>query len=107
MTRLLIISFLAAAVAAFVAERKGRDWITWTLGTLIFPFALLILLTMPALPKPGITRRCPQCGGIMGEDQARCPSCGADTPIEMHECPGCGKFVSAGTKCPECGRSGH
>ena len=93
MSRLLIISFLAAAVAAFVAERKGRDWIAWTLGALIFPFALLILLALPALPKPGITRRC--------------PSCGADTPIEMHECPGCGKFVSAGTKCPECGSPGR
>ena len=105
MTRLIIISLLAASVAAFVAERKGRDWLSWALGTLVFPFALMVLLTLPALPKPGITRRCPSCGNIMGQGLARCPSCGADTPIEMHECPGCGKFVPMGTKCPECGGS--
>lgn len=107
MSRLIIISFLAAAATAFVAERKGRDWISWMLGALIFPFALLILLALPTLPKPGKTRSCPSCGGIMGEGQARCPSCGADTPIEMHECPGCGKFVSAGTKCSECDKPVH
>ncbi len=102
MSRLIIINLLAAAVAAYVANKKGRDWISWTLGTLIFPFALMMLIAMPDLPKPGITRRCPKCGGLMGTEQAHCPSCGSDSPIEMVECPTCGKFVTSGTRCPEC-----
>ena len=103
MSRLIIINLLAAAVAAFIADRKGRDWVSWTLGTLIFPFALIVLVSLPAIPRPGITKSCPRCGGIMGSGQARCPNCGSDSPIEMVECPSCGKFVTSGTKCPECG----
>jgi RNA polymerase subunit RPABC4/transcription elongation factor Spt4 len=105
MTRLLIISLLAAAAAAFIAERKGRDWISWAIGALIFPFAVLILIPLPALPKPGETRRCPKCSSIMGVGQDHCPNCGTETPIEMMECPGCGMFVTQGTKCPDCGKN--
>lgn len=102
MSRLLIISLIAGAVAALIADRKGRDWLTWCVASILFPFALLVLFALPALPKPGVTKRCGRCGSVMGEREANCPSCGTESPIEMVECPKCGTFVPPGDKCPSC-----
>jgi len=55
--------------------------------------------------------KCPNCGGVIYEDDKFCGSCGAPVNIEAPKektdkiiCPNCGKEVPAGSKfCPECG----
>ena len=104
MSRFLVLSLVAGILGAIIADRKGRDWLTWSVACLLFPFAIIILIGLPVVPKQGITKRCPKCGSIMGARESACPRCGSDSPIEMVECKECGVFVPPGEKCPSCGK---
>ena len=104
------IAFVGAAligtVSFGVARRKGRDTVGWFLATffpalfgfltllLAFPeqsawylsgiFAAVaapaLLLALPAIETPGQTKKCADCGKIIGWKLETCPSCGALVP---------------------------
>lgn len=98
----LVGATLIGASSHGVARRKGRDTVGWYLTsffpallgflTLLLAFpehgvwclagilaAVLfpgILLALPAIETPGQTRRCGECGRIIGWKVDRCPVCG-------------------------------
>ncbi len=102
MTRFLVIQLIAAAAGAYLASRKGRNWIIWGIACFIVPLAFVVLLFLPRALAQGVTKQCPECGRVIPQDAARCEYCKRELPIEMVECPKCGKFVPMGHKCPEC-----
>ncbi len=102
---------LLAAGAWFLARRRGRDTVGWSLAVL-FPAvpgllaALLatpsrpawffgglgsalvlplLLVALPAIETAGQTRRCPGCGRILPWRALDCPSCGASLPPPRRE----------------------
>ncbi len=103
-TRYLIVQLIAAAAGAFVAERKGRNWIAWGVLCFLLPFAFLVLLFLPRALARGITKQCSECGRIIPYGATVCEYCKRELPIEMVKCAECGKYVPEGQKCPECGR---
>ncbi len=102
LTRYIIIQLIAAAVAAFVAERKGRNWIIWGIACFLFPFSLVILAFLPPVLAKGVTKPCPECGRIIRHGSTVCGYCKRELPIEMVQCPRCGKYVPEGQSCPDC-----
>lgn len=105
MSRLLVISLVAGAVGAIVADRKGRSWPFWFLICALFPLMVLVALIMPPVVSRGTTKKCPYCAEIIKHEATACKYCGRDLPIEMVQCPACGKFVPDRDYCSECNRS--
>lgn len=103
-TRYLIIQLVAAAAGAFLAERKGRNWIFWGIVCFLVPLAFLVLLFLPRVLAPGVTKQCPECGRVISHGATVCEYCKRELPIEMVQCPGCGKYVPEGQRCPDCDR---
>jgi RNA polymerase subunit RPABC4/transcription elongation factor Spt4 len=100
--RILVLSLLAAALGAWVAVKKGRNWIVWGLLCFFFPLSFIVLLVMPRVLARGLTKRCPECGRVIPHDAVNCEYCKRELPIEMVQCPRCGKFVPEGQECPDC-----
>jgi hypothetical protein len=99
----LVGATLIGASSYAVARRKGRDTVGWYLTSFIpalFGFLALllafpknvawylsgilvtilppgILLALPPIETPGQTRRCGDCGRIIGWNVDRCPGCGS------------------------------
>jgi len=101
-SRYVIVQLIAAAVGAYLAGKKGRNWIIWGLLCFVFPLSLIILFFLPRVFATGVTKQCPECGRIIPHDALRCEFCRKDLPIEMVQCPKCGKFVPEGQSCPDC-----
>lgn len=101
-TRYLIIQLVAAAAGAYVAERRGRNWIIWGIICFLVPLAFIVLLFLPRVLAEGATKQCPECGRVIRHDATICEYCKRELPIEMVQCPKCGKYMPRGLKCPEC-----
>lgn len=101
-TRYIVINLIAAAVGAYVAGKKGRNWAVWGILCFIFPLTLVIVLFLPSVLSRGVTKQCPECGRIIPHNAMTCDFCKRELPIEMVQCPKCGKFVPEGQKCPDC-----
>jgi hypothetical protein len=104
----LVAALLVGAASCGVARRKGRDTVGWYLMTLfpaLFGFLILllsfpektawymsgilaavvapgVLLVLPSIETPGQTKRCADCGRVIGWKVGTCPWCGslADLP---------------------------
>jgi hypothetical protein len=99
-------ALLLGAASFGVARRKGRDTVGWVLLTVLpafvgflilllaFPekrtawtlsgiFAAVlapgVLLALPGIETPGQTKRCAECGRIIGWKRKTCPGCGGLT----------------------------
>ncbi len=107
----LVGAALVGASSYGVARRKGRDTVGWYLTSFIpalFGFMILlvaypgnvawylsgilltilppgILLALPPIETPGQTRRCSDCGRIIGWNVDRCPGCGSAVGIPQRE----------------------
>jgi hypothetical protein len=105
------IAFLAAvlvgAASYGVARRKGRDTVGWYLmsffpavsgflillvafpgrpvwylsGILVTILVPGVLLALPGIETPGQTKRCAECGRIIGWTIERCPWCSGPTSV--------------------------
>lgn len=53
MIEIVVIAIVVAICAAILASNKNRSGFGWFILTLIFPIAILILLCLGKLPKPG------------------------------------------------------
>ena len=105
-------AILLGAVSCGVARRKGRDTVGWYLmtffpallgfltllvafpakvawylsGILVTIAAPLTLLTLPGIETPGQTKRCTDCGKIIGWKIETCPRCGGPaSPQDLEE----------------------
>ena len=102
---------LIGAASCGVARRKGRDTVGWFLMTFfpaLFGFLILLLafpdekawylsgilasvvapgflLALPSVETPGQTKRCADCGRIIGWKIETCPWCGSLTDIPERE----------------------
>jgi hypothetical protein len=103
-TRYIIIQLIAAAVGAYVAGKKGRNWAVWGILCFFFPFMLVIVVFLPSVLSQGVTKQCPECGRIISHDAVTCDYCKRALPIEMVQCPRCGKYLPEGQKCPDCSK---
>lgn len=70
------VGVVAAIIAGFIANSKGRNWGLWGLFSFFFPFLIFILLFMKALPKIGSTKLCPACKEVINFDAIKCKHCG-------------------------------
>jgi hypothetical protein len=53
LTVLLLLGFLLGLIPATVAHRKGKSFVGyWLFGVVLFPFALVVALLLPALDQP-------------------------------------------------------
>ena len=72
---ILLASLLFGIVTGLLAHHKARNALGWFIaGCLIGPFALLVVL-LPMAVKPGVTRKCPQCGEIIRFEARICRHC--------------------------------
>ena len=103
MQRFLLIQIIAAAVAAYLAFRKGRSAFAWAIACFFFPPLVILPALLPPVIRLEDLRRCPNCSGPVLKGTGNCPRCGGPMPIDMVECRACGKFVAEGRNCSECG----
>ena len=104
-------AILVGAASYGVARRKGRDTVGWCLmsffpalsgfltllmafpekvawylsGILVTLLAPGILLSLPGIETPGQTKRCSDCGRIIGWKIETCPWCGGLTSVPKRE----------------------
>jgi hypothetical protein len=72
---LVVISLAAAAIPAWIAERKGRRFARWyVFGFLLLPVAVVAALLVGDRRPP----RCPECLGAVQAETRRCPHCQRD-----------------------------
>jgi len=111
----LAIAFLGAiligAVSYGIARGKGRDTVGWYLmaffpgltgflilllafpekvawvlsGILVSMVCPVILLALPSIETPGQTKRCTECGRIIGWKTGMCPWCGGLATVPERE----------------------
>ena len=87
-SQLLLISFIAALIAAaaagFLARRKGRSVQGWVLLGLLFGWpALLVLAMLPSMARPAVpagAKICPKCGVRLNAWARFCNDCGTLLP---------------------------
>ena len=103
MNRLLIF-VIAGLAGALIADKKGRDKLTWGLVCFFLPPAVLLLFFLPPVAARGRTRRCPSCAKIVSLKDTTCKFCKKELPIEMVQCPACGSFVPDKEYCIQCTR---
>jgi hypothetical protein len=95
---------IAGLAGALIAEKKGRDKLTWGLVCFFLPPAVLLLFFLPPVPARGRTRRCPYCEKVVSLKDTTCKFCKKELPIEMVKCPACGSFVPDKEYCIQCTR---
>ncbi len=100
----LLIFLIAALAGALIADKKGRDKLTWGLICFFLPPAVLLLLLLPTVAAKGRTRRCPYCAKIVSLKDTTCKFCRRELPIEMVRCSACGSFVPDKEYCMQCNR---
>jgi hypothetical protein len=53
LTVLVLVGFLLGLIPATIAHRKGNSFAGyWLFGVVLFPFALAVVLLLPALDRP-------------------------------------------------------
>ena len=120
MVVILIGGTILGLIPAFIAQKKGYDFILWwLLGALLFIVALpAILLISPN--KEGIEkqqlaggyRKCPRCAELIKREAQVCKHCGHNLSTSgkvvarpsWADCPRCGQLVVDVSKpCSSCG----
>ncbi|HSB32734.1 MAG TPA: double zinc ribbon domain-containing protein [Candidatus Sulfobium mesophilum] len=103
MNRLLIF-VLAGLAGALIADKKGRDRLTWGLVCFFLPPAVFLLFFLPPVLAQGRTKSCPYCKRVISFNDTACRFCKRELPIEMVQCPACGSFVPDKQYCMHCNR---
>ena len=76
---LVIVLALIGLLPAWIASRKGYNFLTWWIfGGLLFIIALPLALMMK--PDAGKRRQCPACLSWVDREASVCAHCGRDLP---------------------------
>jgi len=101
--RLVVLQLIAGAIGGFIAAKKGRNILFWTLACFLFPLLTIAISFLPTL-KAAAQRLCPSCSRPIDKDDLACGNCGWKIPIELVQCRKCGSFVPEHEHCPNCNR---
>jgi hypothetical protein len=104
MARLYILQLIAGIAGGFIAAKKGRSILLWSLLCFILPLLTIVVLILPSLKTAASGRRCPNCSDPLSKREDRCSHCGWQKPIELVQCRTCGSFVPEQEQCPTCSR---
>jgi len=75
----VLLCVLIGLLPAWIANRKGYNFLTWWIfGALLFLLALPLALMMK--PDGGRRRACPSCMEWIDKRAVACPKCGRDVP---------------------------
>jgi hypothetical protein len=70
-----LLSFAFALATAYLAARRGHNVFRWaTLGALLGPIALIVVLLLPSAKAD--TKVCPECAESVKEAAVKCRFCG-------------------------------
>jgi RNA polymerase subunit RPABC4/transcription elongation factor Spt4 len=100
--RVLLFQIAAGLLGGYIARSKGRNPFLWGLLCFILPLLVLAILVLPARETRGLTKRCPNCSGIVSRNETVCPHCKKELPIDLVRCEKCGSFVPETEICPQC-----
>lgn len=119
----LLLLVLVPICSGIIASKKNRSVLGWTILSLFFAPAVIILLCIPSLPGEASSQPnnvsspdmvpCPHCAEMIYKNVERCSYCGRtvieDTPPEpareMIACPYCAeKIYKAAKICRYCGK---
>jgi hypothetical protein len=103
MNRLLIF-VIAGLAGALIADKKGRDKLTWGLVCFFLPPVVFLLFFLPPVLAEGKTKRCPYCAHVISLKDTACKFCKKELPIDMVQCAACGSFVPDKQYCMQCNR---
>jgi len=103
MARLYILQLIAGFAGGFIAAKKGRSILLWSLFCFILPLFIIVIVMLPSLKAGAAGRLCPNCSRLMDKRRGEsCSHCGWQKPIELVQCRECGSFVSEHENCPTC-----
>jgi len=102
MARLYILQLIAGIAGGFIAAKKGRSILFWSLLCFILPLLTIVIMFLPSLKTEAAGRRCPNCLHPLSKREDRCSHCSWQKSIELVQCKTCGSFVSEHENCPTC-----
>jgi hypothetical protein len=100
----LFIFVIAGLAGALIADKNGRDKLTWGLLCFFLPPLVFLLFFLPPVVAEGKTKRCTYCAHIIPLKDTSCKFCRKELPIEMIQCTTCGSFVPDKEYCMQCNR---
>lgn len=74
----LVTGTFFGAIASSIARQKGRGEIRWFLAGLFFLLLSLVVFFLPAVPRAGVTKVCPECAEVVKTAARVCRFCGRE-----------------------------
>jgi uncharacterized Zn-finger protein len=82
---------------AFIASKKGRDWLRWFLICTFLPIVVILVIFLPPVESKGKFKKCPYCQELVQWGAVICKHCRSELEAEV-------STVKADIKiCPHCG----